>query len=425
MADNSYCHQCGSEVEREVVYCTQCGTKVEIGVPSYRVILGVQSVSEREVIESYFYSGLEYEAILRLLKKFHNIEMSMSTLKRRLKELNLKRKDREGLNMNAITEIVKKELNGPGCMFGYRSMWHTLRVKYGLFVPRNEVQVILKELDPEGTEERKRHRLKRRLYEVPGPSYCWHIDGYDKLKPYGFPIHEAIDGYSRRLWLKVGRTNNDPTITAKYYYDCVEELEGCPRLLRTDCGTENGLIATMQCSLSLRADGVDELAAEKSHRYGPSTGNQRIECFWSQLRRTRTSWWINFFKDLGDKGTFHMGDLIHMEALWFCFAELIQQDLDFFSLYWNTHHIRKSRHETVSGKPDELFFNPESKGAVNHLQPVDDVIMEELRCKCRESAESNAHQEYFSYVLLNENLSKPKHWQEAIELFQHLIAVAI
>ena len=75
MADNSYCHQCGSEVEREFVYCTQCGTKVEIGVPSYRVILGVQSVSEREVIESYFYSGLEYEAILRLLKKFHNIEM--------------------------------------------------------------------------------------------------------------------------------------------------------------------------------------------------------------------------------------------------------------------------------------------------------------------------------------------------------------
>jgi len=22
----------------------------------------------------------------------------------------------------------------------------------------------------------------------------WHIDGYDKLKPYGFPIHGCIDG---------------------------------------------------------------------------------------------------------------------------------------------------------------------------------------------------------------------------------------
>lgn len=243
------------------------------------------------------------------------------------------------------------------------------------------------------------------------------------IKPYGFPIHGAIDGYSRRLlWLKVGRTNNDPAVTAKYYHDCVEELGGCPRLLRTDCGTENGLMATMQCSL--RAEGNDELAAEKSHRYGPSTGNQRIECFWSQLRRGRTTWWINMFKDFVDRGMLHVGNIIHMEALWFCFAELIQQDLNFFVLYWNTHYIRRSRHETIAGKPDELFFNPESRGAENHLQPVDDIIMEELRNQCKESIEPTDHQVYFRFVLQHENLSAPKHWQEAVELFQHLIAVA-
>ena len=80
-----------------------------------------------------------------------------------------------------------------------------------------------------------------------------------------------------------------------------------------------------------------------------------------------------------------MGDLIHMEALWFCFAELIQQDLDFFPLleYAPQTDETVSTHETVSGKKDELFFNQESKDAVNHLQPVDDVIMEELRCKCK------------------------------------------
>ena len=27
-----------------------------------------------------------------------------------------------------------------------------------------------------------------------GPDFVWHIDGYDKLKPYGFPIHFCIDG---------------------------------------------------------------------------------------------------------------------------------------------------------------------------------------------------------------------------------------
>ena len=29
---------------------------------------------------------------------------------------------------------------------------------------------------------------------VQGPDFCWHIDGYDKLKPYGFAIHGCIDG---------------------------------------------------------------------------------------------------------------------------------------------------------------------------------------------------------------------------------------
>ena len=27
-----------------------------------------------------------------------------------------------------------------------------------------------------------------------GPDFVWHMDGYDKLKPFGFCIHECIDG---------------------------------------------------------------------------------------------------------------------------------------------------------------------------------------------------------------------------------------
>ena len=36
-----------------------------------------------------------------------------------------------------------------------------------------------------------------------------HYD-YDKLKPFGFAIHGAIDGYSRkRFWLHIGSSNNN------------------------------------------------------------------------------------------------------------------------------------------------------------------------------------------------------------------------
>ena len=41
----------------------------------------------------------------------------------------------------------------------------------------------------------------------------WHIHGYDKLKPFGFPIHGAIDGFSRKiLWLNICPSNNEPYI---------------------------------------------------------------------------------------------------------------------------------------------------------------------------------------------------------------------
>lgn len=40
--------------------------------------------------------------------------MSMSTLKRRLKEFGLQRKRHEAINMNEVTEIIRRKLNGPG-----------------------------------------------------------------------------------------------------------------------------------------------------------------------------------------------------------------------------------------------------------------------------------------------------------------------
>lgn len=27
-----------------------------------------------------------------------------------------------------------------------------------------------------------------------GPNFVWHVDGYDKLSPYGLDIHGCIDG---------------------------------------------------------------------------------------------------------------------------------------------------------------------------------------------------------------------------------------
>lgn len=56
-------------------------------------------------------------------------------------------------------------------MGGYRSIWHTLQLEW-VQVPRDVVERVVRELDPEGCEERKAKRLKRRKFVSPGPNYA-------------------------------------------------------------------------------------------------------------------------------------------------------------------------------------------------------------------------------------------------------------
>ena len=59
-----------------------------------------------------------------------------------------------------------------------------------------------------------------------GLNWVWHVDQYDKLQHYGFCIHGAIDGFSRRMWLRGYSTNRDPWIIARYYYETVKLIKG-------------------------------------------------------------------------------------------------------------------------------------------------------------------------------------------------------
>ena len=62
-------------------------------------------------------------------------------------------------------------------------------------------------------ECRKQRRLRRSRYGTPGPNFLWHVDGWDKLAPFGTFIHEVVDGFSRRiLRLAVNSTNRNPSI---------------------------------------------------------------------------------------------------------------------------------------------------------------------------------------------------------------------
>ncbi len=120
------------------------------------------------------------------------------------------------------------------------------------------------------------------MYAGNGPNSIWHIDGHDKLKPYGFSIHGRIDGYSRRLiWLEVRPANNNPEVVAKHYLDSIRQVGGITRIIRSDDGTENCVIEATHTFL--RSSDNDEHAGLASFLIGLSTSNQRIDAYWSHL----------------------------------------------------------------------------------------------------------------------------------------------
>eukprot|EP00794_Sanderia_malayensis_P018498 gene18498-20351_t len=83
--------------------------------------------------------------------------------------------------------------------------------------------------------------------------------------------------------------------------------------------------------------------------------------------------------------------------------------------------ISGSRHDTVAGKPDELYFLPEKFGAANQLHLVLQDKIEEAKLRCTSSEATNDYQNYFNHVLSQLGREKPNHWKEALELNNYLL----
>ena len=284
---------------------------------------------------------------------------------------------------------------------------------------------IVKDINPEQSQNRRARKLHRRIYTSPGPNTVWHADGYDKLKPFGFPIHGCIDGFSRKvIWLNVCRSNNDSIIPAHFFVSSLEEDKICPNILKTDCDTENGIMASLQ---SLLHNNVN------AHRYGTSQANQRIENLWSHYKRTYTTWIIDYFKDMVNTDALRLGDHFQMECTWFTYSGLLQSELDRMREEWNTHTIRKSRHAKVCGIPDEMYYLSEFYGYEKRGKKVnDDVLRWVLNQRdIHDEAYGILNRcdgelvEYFRYLVAASGLTMPpRDWTDARNINNTIISAA-
>jgi len=121
--------------------------------------------------------------------------------------------------------------------------------------------------------------------------------------------------------MEANYTSSDPLFIAGYYIKSVIRLNGCPCRVRADFGTENTTVKDFQTFL--RRNHPDGLANDRSFVYGQSIANQRIEAWWSILRKECAQYWMNIFSELKDDGNFS-GNFMDKSIIQLCFIPLIQ-----------------------------------------------------------------------------------------------------
>ena len=239
-------------------------------------------------------------------------------------------------------------------------MWRLLSTYRNDSVTHETVRQCMRDIDAVGVDLRRRHRLNRRVYLSRGPNYLIHIDGYDKLKPYGIAIHGAIDGYSRRiLWLEAGPSNNNPKYIAKFCLDFVKDCRRVPRVMRSDGGTENVIVRDLR--IALRFHHNDDMSGYNSFLTGRSTANHRIERLWRSLSENFTNFWRDEFMFLRDAGIFCTDEPLHVNCARYCFLPIIRTHLQEFMDTWNAHRNRRQRGDNYcpAGIPNGLYYQPE------------------------------------------------------------------
>nr|XP_023016431.1 uncharacterized protein LOC111505790 [Leptinotarsa decemlineata] len=96
-------------------------------------------------------------------------------------------------------------------------------------------------------------------------------------------------------------TNKSPKVIGGYFLEAVKSNGGCPRTLRTDMGTENGVKKRIQKAFH-------EVFAESTNLpcflYGKSMHNQRIESWLSILSKHNAQYWMNSFQTLIEDNLF-------------------------------------------------------------------------------------------------------------------------
>ncbi|XP_077869517.1 uncharacterized protein LOC144361207 [Saccoglossus kowalevskii] len=118
--------------------------------------------------------GKTNETILLYMQKDFGISWSCSTLKRRLREWDIKR--HEQYSPNDVRQVIQRELQTARKLIGIKAMHQRLRQKHHILVKRDHVEAIMVEQNHSKMVERRGGRLqigeRRKFYSKVTVNRC-------------------------------------------------------------------------------------------------------------------------------------------------------------------------------------------------------------------------------------------------------------
>lgn len=266
------------------------------------------------LVRLYFFQyGFKDESILRELRKRH-YKLSRRRLQALRLEFGMKRRYRTDEErqeaLQTAKDFIDQDLQRTSAIrgFGRQYLYHYVRYQAGILVGKNLLYDHYKERFPDLVQQRRLGNWRHRTdFKVPGPNFLWALDGYEKLKAFGFQVYACVDAYSRAIiWIYVGPSATTSISTLKQYLRTVSESGVRPFFTRSDHGKETPLWVSAQATLAqvdqTEISYEDELGDVHIHRQGDkieschiwatSIRNVRIESWFRRLRFGATDRWI-------------------------------------------------------------------------------------------------------------------------------------